>query len=100
MIFNYLSNCFDSILNKPIRVFLYGTLLTFSVLLIDGSFWRFWKLYQNQKEMEKRIEALKIRDQKLDFEIHQAENLSHIERQAIEHFDYVRENDLIFVFPE
>ncbi len=98
--FDRLSNCFDLILNKPSRVFLYGILTTFTILTLDGSLWRFQNLYQNQKEMEKRIENLKIKDQKLEFEIHQAKKISHIERQAIEYFNYVREDDLIFVFHE
>ena len=98
--FDKLSTYLDFILNKPSRVFLYGTLITITILIVDGSFWRFWNLYQNKKEMEKRIEVFRNKSKKLDFEIHQAEKLSHIERQAIEHFNYVRENDLIFVFPE
>lgn len=95
-----LSNHLDLILNSPSRVFFYGVLVTFFILTMDGSFWRFWNLYQSQKEMEERIINLKVKAEKLEFEIHQAKKLSHIEREAIEHFDYVRENDLIFVFSE
>ena len=95
-----LSNHLDVVLNRPSRIFLYGFLITSLILIMDGSLWRFWNLYQNQKEMEKRITDLKTRAEKLEFEIHQAGKLSHIERQAIEHFDYVREDDLIFVFSE
>ncbi len=95
-----MSDHLDTFLNRPIRVFIYGILITFTILTADGSLWRFWNLYQNQKEMEKRIADLKAKARKLEFEIHQAGKLSHIERQAIEHFNYVRKNDLIFVFPE
>ncbi len=97
---DHLSDYLDTFLNRPIRIFLYGILITFTILTVDGSLWRFWNLYQNQKEMETRIADLKDKARKLEFEIHQAGKLSYIEHQAIEHFNYVRENDLIFIFSE
>lgn len=50
--------------------------------------------------MRSRMVELEERAQKLEFQIHQAENLIYIERQATDQFDYVREGDLIFVFSD
>ena len=98
--FNSLSETLESFLNKPSRIFIYGVLITFFVLVVDGSLWRFWSLYQNQKEMKEQILDLSEKSRQLDFEIRQAGNLSSIERQAVEQFDYVREEDIVFVFSE
>ncbi len=50
--------------------------------------------------MQDRMTDLEEKARKLEFQIHQAEKLTYIERQATDQFDYVREGDLIFVFSE
>ena len=87
-------------LHSPMRVLLVGALVTFMLLLVDGSLWRFWSLQRGQEEMLVRMEDLEKKAKALEFKIHQSENLTYIERQATDQFDYVREGDLIFVFNE
>ncbi len=82
------------------RVFLFGVLLTFVMLVFDGSLWRYWSLQRGQEDMQDRMTDLEEKARKLEFQIHQAEKLTYIERQATDQFDYVREGDLIFVFSE
>ncbi len=82
------------------RVFLFGVLLTFVMLIFDGSLWRYWSLQRGQEDMQDRMTDLEEKARKLEFQIHQAEKLTYIERQATDQFDYVREGDLIFVFSE
>ena len=48
--------------------------------------------------MLRRVSEIKKESKKLEFEIHQANKLEYIERQATDQFDYVREGDLIFIF--
>ena len=98
--FNSLSESLEFLLNKPGRIFIYGILVTFFILAVDGSFWRFWSLYQNQREIKEQILDLSEKSRQLDFEIRQAKSLSSIERQAVEQFDYIREDDLVFIFSE
>ncbi len=82
------------------RIFAFGLLLTFVMLIFDGSLWRYWSLQRGKDDMRERMVQLEERARKLEFQIHQAEKLTYIERQATDQFDYVREGDLIFVFSE
>lgn len=70
------------------------------MLLADGSLWNYWVLQRGQEDMKTRMAVLEEKARNLDFQIHQAGNLTYIERQATDQFDYVREGDLIFVFSE
>lgn len=91
---------FHGLLHNPMKVFFLGILVTFVMLTFDGSLWRFWSLQRGQEDMKERMADLEEKARNLDFQIHQAESLTYIERQATDQFDYVREGDLIFVFAE
>lgn len=91
---------FHGLLHNPVKVFLLGVLLTFVMLIYDGSLWQFWSLQRGQEDMKTRVSVLQERAKNLEFQIHQAKKLTYIERQATDQFDYVREGDLIFVFTE
>jgi len=91
---------FHEYINHPKKILFTGFFLVFFILIFDGSLWRFWSLYRGQEDIIKRTSELELRAQKLEFEIHQASQLTYIERQATDQFDYVREGDLIFVFSE
>jgi len=82
------------------KVLFFGLALTFLMLTFDGSLWRYWSLQRGQEDMKVRMADLQEKAKKLEFQIHQAEKLTYIERQATDQFDYVREGDLIFVFSE
>ncbi len=98
--FSKISDFFKSLVNNPVRVFIYGAVLTFLTLTFDGSLWRFWSLNRGQEQMQSRLDQLEERARNLEFKIHQAESLTFIERQATDQFDYVREGDLIFIFSD
>lgn len=91
---------FHGLLHNPMKVFFLGILVTFVMLTFDGSLWRFWSLQRGQEDMKERMADLEEKARNLDFQIHQAESMTYIERQATDQFDYVREGDLIFVFAE
>lgn len=91
---------FHSLLHNPGRVALLGAVITFFMLFSDGSLLRFWNLQRGQQDMQQRMTVLEEKAKNLEFKIHQADNLSFIERQATDQFDYVREGDLIFVFSD
>ncbi len=89
-----------SLLYNPVRVFVLGVVITFVMLIFDGSLWRFWSLQRGQEDMMQRMADLEEKAKNLEFKIHQAKQMTYIERQATDQFDYVREGDLIFVFAE
>ena len=91
---------FHDLLHNPMKVLFLGALITFVMLTFDGSLWRYWSLQRGQEDMIVRMAELEEKAKKLEFQIHQADNMSFIERQATDQFDYVREGDLIFVFHE
>ena len=91
---------FHDLLHSPSRVFIFGLVITFLMLSFDGSLWRYWSLQRGQDDMKERMAVLEEKAKKLEFEIHQAETLTYIERQATDQFGYVREGDLIFIFSE
>jgi cell division protein FtsB len=88
------------LLHNPMQVLSLGIVITFMLLLLDGSLWRFWSLQRGQEDMKARMVDLEAKAKALEFQIHQAEQMTYIERQATDQFDYVREGDLIFVFNE
>lgn len=91
---------FHNLLHSPSRVFGLGLLLTLIMLTFDGSLWRYWSLQRGREDLQSRMVLLQEKAKNLEFQIHQADNLTYIERQATDQFDYVREGDLIFVFSE
>lgn len=89
---------FSELLYKPLTVALVGCLLSISYLLYDGSFWKWWSLNRNYKEMSRRISLIQDETSGLKFKVDEATKTSFIERQATEQLGLVREDDLVFVF--
>ncbi|MCJ8277636.1 MAG: septum formation initiator family protein [Bdellovibrionales bacterium] len=89
-----------TLIHQPLKLFAVGCVVTFVWLVADGSLWKFWKLQANQEAMKQRMVEIEEKSRKLEFKIHQAKELTYIERQATDQFDYVREGDLIFVFSD
>ena len=89
-----------SLIHQPAKLFVFGVLFTVVMLTVDGSLWRFWSLQRGQEDMKQRMVDLELKAKKLEFKIHQANQMTYIERQATDQFDYVREGDLIFVFAD
>ncbi|MCB9072079.1 MAG: hypothetical protein H6623_00535 [Bdellovibrionaceae bacterium] len=83
---------------QPLRVLLISIIIGTAFLLYDGSFWKWWSLHRNQKEMLKRIGQIEDETRNLRFQVQEATKMSFIERQATEHLGLVREDDLVFVF--
>ena len=91
---------FHNLIHKPSKVFLFCAVITFLLILVDGSLWKYWSLQRHQGQILERMGEIKEKSKKLEFQIHEAKKLTYIERQATDQFDYVRESDLIFIFSE
>jgi cell division protein FtsB len=87
-------------IHQPLKMLILGSIITFIMLIFDGSLWRFWSLQRGQEDMAQRMIELEKKSKNLEFKIHQASQMTYIEKQATDQFDYVREGDLIFVFAD
>jgi len=97
---NRAMNSFQRFIDQPGKVFFVAAAVTLFLVVLNGSLWRFWSLQKNQEKMVSRLMDIEEKSRRLEFEIHEANKLTYIERQATDQFDYVREGDLIFVFAE
>lgn len=66
----------------------------------DGVLWRLWGLQRDQDRLEMEISQMRGQIRQLDKNLIEAKDPAFIERQARDRLDLVRENDLVFVFPE
>lgn len=89
---------FYELLYKPLTVAVITGLLSVSYLLYDGSFWKWWSLNRNHKEMSRRISLIQDETSALKLKVLEATKTTFIERQATEQLGLVREDDLVFVF--
>lgn len=95
-----LKNSLIQLLQQPLRVFLFSVLFTTLWLLYDGSFWNLWSLHRNEKEMQRRIQALHDDVRSIQFKVEEARSHNFIERQATEQLGLVRDDELVFVFSD
>ena len=86
--------------NQPHKVLLLCLAFSFVNLVIDGSLLRLWSLSQEYKHV--RQESAKVLEQskELKMKIKKASDLDFLELEARNRFNYVGENDLVFVFSE
>ncbi len=87
-------------LQVPSLVFAVSVGLTLLALLLDGTLFRIWALNRDQGQIEARIAELKESIRHQEAKLIESNNLDFIERQAREHFDFVRDGDLVFVFAD
>lgn len=86
------------ILESPQRFFVLCLGICFFTLVFDGSLWRLYSLHKQQQILvEKRAQSKKetIRYQAL---IQKAKDPEFLKKQAREKFDWVEEDELVFLF--
>lgn len=95
-----LLRAFRGFLQTPTLVLLVSVGLTFSALLLDGTLFRIWSLDRDRDQMESRIHALKASILKKDVLLRESSRPEFIEKQVRDRLDFVRDGDLVFVFPD
>lgn len=85
-------------LNSPRKVFLICITVVFVTLLLDGTFLKIWALSLDIKKIQSNLNNVNFEIEKIEKQIHQANEPSYIEREARDRFDLVEDNDLVFVF--
>lgn len=68
--------------------------------ILDGSLYRLYVLYNDQTEIETKIETLQRKNGQLKERLKHARDPAFLEREARERFDLVQRGDLVFVFSE
>lgn len=87
-------------LQSPQRVFITCLLVATGGMLINGSFLTLWSMHRDRQLLTDQIRKTQQQIASLDQQLHQAKDPSFIEKQALDRFDLVGENDLVFMFSE
>lgn len=95
-----LINIFVETIHSPKKVFYICSCILFYNLFLSGSIVKIWRLRTDQTRLENQIQLVKTQNIELVQKIKQAQDPEFIQRQAIDRFDMVSENDLVFYFPE
>lgn len=87
-------------LSQPQKVFFTCLVLLMVTLFLNGTLWKLWGLYRDEKTIIGQSLQTKAQMLVIDKQIKQATDTTFIERQARDKMDLVTDHDLIFVFPE
>ncbi len=88
----------QSFIHNPRRVFGVCFCFVLVTLLADGTLIKIWGLNQDIIKVQSNLNIVNVEIEKVEKQIHQANEPSYIEREARDRFDLVEDNDLVFVF--
>lgn len=97
---NQLVENFISFMNAPKKVFYFCLCIIFYNLFISGTIVKICRLNADYAKIEKQHNLVEKQNKELALKIKQAKDSDFIERQALDRFDMVSANDLVFYFPE
>lgn len=87
-------------LHQPSRVLLICLVVGFGSLLFSNNLIRLFQLHQDKSIILKQMANIQTQISQLNSQIKMAKDPSYIERQALDLYDLIDENDLMFVFSE
>lgn len=90
----------QTFLNQPKRVFVTSLVILVVTLFLNGTLWKLWGLYRDQKTIFDQTTQAHAQILSIETQLKQAKDPAYIERQARDKMDLVGDHDLIFVFPE
>lgn len=88
------------ILYRPLKVFWICLSFAAVSLLFNGGFINLYRLHRDQETLHSQILSTKNHVVQLESQLKMAKDPVFIQRQALDRYDMVDENDLVFVFPE
>ena len=89
-----------TLLYQPLKVFILCATFGSLSLLFNGSLFQLYKLDRDQKIIESQITVAKAQVLDLKGQLKAAKEPSFTWRQAVDNYDLVNEQDLVFVFAE
>jgi len=90
----------QTFLHQPKKVVMTSMLILTVTLFLNGTLWKLWGLYRDQKTIVEQTGFAQAQILTIDSHLKQAKDPAYIERQARDKMDLVGDHDLIFVFPE
>ena len=88
------------ILYQPLKIFWICLSFAGVSLLFNGGFINLYRLHRNEETLFAQIKSTRLQVVELDKQLSMAKDPVFIQRQALDRYDMVDENDLVFVFPE
>lgn len=88
------------LLYQPMKILVLCVFFATLSLLLNGGFLQLYKLHRDQSILEGQILAGKMQVIDLNNQLKEAKEPSFIERQALDNYDLVNEQDLVFVFAD
>lgn len=88
------------LLYQPLKVFILCAVFGILSLLFNGGLFQLYKLHRDQKIIQDQIAAGRMQVVELNNQLKEAKEPSFIERQALDNYDLVNEQDLVFVFAD
>lgn len=88
------------LLYKPRKVFLLALVFALGSLFLNGTFLRLYKLQRDYQTLEMQIVETRQTIADLDRKMILAKDPDFIQRTAMDRYDLVDENDLVFVFSD
>src|SRR2546430_13385888 len=85
-------------IHNPRRVFIICLCLVLTTLLADGTLIKIWGLNQDIHKVQNNLNLVNVEIERVEKQVHQANEPAYIEREARDRFDLVEDNDLVFVF--
>lgn len=87
-------------LYKPYYVFLFCLCFLALNIILDGTLFQIFKLNQDLRIVQNRIELFETKNKDLKEKIKEAKDPDFIEKELRDRLDYTEEGDLIFLFPD
>jgi cell division protein FtsB len=88
------------LLHNPMKIFIICLCFAVVSLLLNGGVFQLYKLHRDYDILKDQIVAAKVHISGLNKQLKMAKDPSFIEHQALDNYDLVDENDLVFVFSE
>jgi hypothetical protein len=88
------------LLQQPLKIFLICLTFAGLSLIANGTLLQLYRLHRDQSVLHEQIREARAQIVGLDQQLQMAKDPVFIERQALDNYDLVDENDLIFVFSD
>lgn len=87
-------------LYSPFRVLICCLSVAFFSLLFNGGLLNLYSLRRDFTHLNEQMDSVRAQTLELELQLKRARDPSYIEHQALDRYDLVEENDLVFVFAD
>ncbi len=87
-------------LHQPRKILIACLVVMFFSLILEGSIFRLWRLQQDQKLLQSKIQKIQVDMELITAKLQRVSDPSFLEWEVRDQLDYVGKGDLIFVFSD